>query len=276
MRRRSLLTPLAVLLTLWCAALALMVDAWAGPLERIELEGASKPLTPGDRIQGFLAKPDGTGPFPAVIGLHGCGGMHETTKQKLADDLVAWGYVTLLVDSFTTRDIDHACTPDRFVGIFSKRTTDAYGALAFLARQPFVDTRRVAAVGFSQGAGITLSVAATRSFEPLLPSNLRFRAAVAFYPPCRTPLMRPEIPTLILIGALDDWTLSEDCSRRVGDWGTEGPPIEQVVYPGTHHGFYYPHLQPGRKLFGHWIEYNGDAVDDASDRMRRFLNRHLN
>jgi len=257
-------------------ASVLFADALAASLERVEFEGASKPLTPGDRIQGFLAKPDGTGPFPAVIGLHGCGGMHETTKQKLADDLVAWGYVTLLVDSFATRDIDHACPPERVVGILSKRTTDAYGALAFLARQPFVDTRRVAVVGFSQGGGITLSMAATRSFEPLLPSNLRFRAAVAFYPPCRTPLMRPEIPTLILIGALDDWTPSEYCSRRVDDWGTEGPPIEHVVYPGTHHGFYYPHLQPGRKLLGLWVEYNGDAADDASDRMRRFLNHHVN
>jgi dienelactone hydrolase len=273
--RTAVTWPATVALVFWCSASFLAADALAASLERIELEGASKPLTPGDRIQGFLAKPDGTGPFPAVIGLHGCGGMHETTKQKLADDLVAWGYVTLLVDSFTTRDIDHACTPDRFVGIFSKRTTDAYGALAFLARQPFVDTRRVAAVGFSQGAGITLSLAATRSFEPLLPSNLRFRAAVALYPPCRV-AMRPEIPTLILIGALDDWTPSEDCSRRVSDWGTEGLPIEHVVYPGTHHSFYYPHLQPGRKLLGHWVEYNEEAATDASRRMREFLNRHLN
>src|SRR5215510_5170245 len=268
--RTAVTYPAAVSLVFWCIASFLVADALAASLERIEFEGASKPLMPGDRIQGFLARPDGTGPFPAVIGLHGCGGMHETTKQKLADDLVAWGYVTLLVDSFATRDIDHACPSERVVGIFSKRTTDAYGALAFLARQSFVDKRRVAAVGFSQGGGITLSVAATRSFGPLLPSNLRFRAAVAFYPPCRTALMRPEIPTLILIGALDDWTPSEDCSRRVSDWGTEGPPIEHVVYPGTHHGFYYPHLQPGRKLFGHRMEYNGDAAANASDRMRQF------
>jgi dienelactone hydrolase len=274
--RTAVTSPAAVTLVFWCIASFLVADALATSLERVEFEGASKPLTPGDRIQGFLAKPDGTGPFPAVIGLHGCGGMHETTKQKLADDLVAWGYVTLLVDSFATRDIDHACPSERVVGILSKRTTDAYGALAFLARQPFVDTRRVAAVGFSQGGGITLSVAATRSFEPLLPSNLRFRAAVGFYPPCRTALMRPEIPTLILIGALDDWTPSEDCSRRVSDWGTEGPPIEYIVYPGTHHSFYYPHLQPGRKLLGRWVQYNGDAADNASDRMRRFLNHHLN
>ena len=74
------------------------------------LNGHRAVLIPGDRIQGDLAKPDGAGPFPAVIGLHGCAGMHDTTKRKLVDELVAWGYVILLVDSYATRGIDQACT----------------------------------------------------------------------------------------------------------------------------------------------------------------------
>lgn len=263
-----------------CTASFVGVDALAGPLERVEFAGASQSLLrgdviPGDRIQGYLARPDGAGPFPAVVGLHGCAGMHETTKQKLANDLVAAGYVALLVDSFTTRGIDHFCTFS--VANVSRRMSDAYGALAFLARQSFVDTRRVAAVGFSQGGSIALLVAEMRAFESFaIPSGLRFRAAVGFYPPCGGAGSRPRIPTLILIGAADDWTPSEDCSRKVTSWGAEGPPIEQVVYPGAHHGFYYPHLQPGRTLFGHWVEYNGDAADNASVRLRQFLNRHLN
>ena len=79
----------------------------AGPLERVEFEGADQQLISGglirgDHIQGYLAKPEGAGPFPAVIGLHGCGGMSDTTKRKLADELVGWGYVVLLVDSFAS------------------------------------------------------------------------------------------------------------------------------------------------------------------------------
>src|SRR4051794_26578396 len=83
--------PAAVVLMLWCA---LTTDARAAPLERVEFESASQRLVsdkfiPGDRIQGYLAKPDGAGAFPAVVGLHGCAGMHDTTKQRLADELVA-------------------------------------------------------------------------------------------------------------------------------------------------------------------------------------------
>ena len=271
----------AVVLMLWCVARALTADAWATPLERVEFESASQrlisgALIPADRIQGYLAKPDGAGPFPAVIGLHGCAGMHDTTKQRMAGDLVARGYVVLLVDSYATRGIDHACTSIA-LATFYRRRPDAYGALLFLARQTFVDPHRVAAVGFSAGAWVTLSVAETNSFELFVPaSNVRFRAAAAFYPPCKQAVARPAIPTLIFTGALDDWTPAADCSNKIASWGNDGPPIELVVYPGAYHGFYYPHLQPGRTLFGHWLEYNGEAADNASHRLHQFLDRHLN
>src|SRR5689334_8734495 len=138
------------MLMLGCVMPALMADAWAAPLQRVEFESASQRLLSGgfiqgEGIQGYLAKPDGEGPFPAVIGLHGCAGMHDTTKQKLADELVASGYVVLLVDSYATRGINHACTTSAYFTFF-KRRPDVYGALAYLAGQNSVDPQRVAVV----------------------------------------------------------------------------------------------------------------------------------
>ncbi|WP_426535544.1 dienelactone hydrolase family protein [Bradyrhizobium sp. McL0615] len=272
----------AGVLMLCCAVRALTADAWATPLERVEFESASQRLVSGtlisgEPIQGYLARPDGAGPFPAVVGLHGCAGMHDTTKQRLADELVARGYVVLLVDSYATRrGVDYACTSSAFA-TFVRRRPDAYGALAFLGSQTFVDPHRVAVVGFSAGARVALSVAEPNSFEQFVPSDtLRFRAAAAFYPPCKQAMARPGIPTLIFIGALDDWTPAEDCASKIANWGNDGPPIELVVYPGAYHGFYYRHLQPGTTMFDHWLEYNGEAADDASHRLHRFLDRHLN
>jgi dienelactone hydrolase len=271
----------AVALMLWCAIHALTADAFATPLEPFEFESASQRLLSGtvilgERIRGDLAKPDGAGPFPAVVGLHGCAGMHEATKQRLADELVSAGYVVLLVDSYATRrGTDQACISTGFA-TFMRRRPDPYGALVFLARQSFVDPQRVALVGFSAGARVTLDAAEPNSFEQFVPEgNLRFRAAAAFYPPCMQAVARPDIPTLIFIGALDDWTPAADCSKRIASWGNDGPPVELVVYPDAHHGFYYTYLQPGRTMFEHWLEYNGSAADDADRRLRQFLDRHL-
>jgi hypothetical protein len=77
----------AAALMLWCVVPALMADAWATPLERVEFESASQQLLSGglirgDRIQGDLAKPDGAGPFPAVIGLHGCAGIDKAKVDR--------------------------------------------------------------------------------------------------------------------------------------------------------------------------------------------------
>ena len=106
--------------------------------------------------------------------------------QSVAERYVSWGYVILLVDSFTTRAIDHTCTPETYAALdIFTRTLDAYGALLFLARQPFVDAHRVAVAGASQGGMVTLSVAEERSSKRFInPGNLGFRVAVALYPGC--------------------------------------------------------------------------------------------
>jgi hypothetical protein len=82
---------------------------------------------------------------------------------------------------------------------------------------------------------------------------------------------RPTIPTLILVGELDDWTPAKDCVRKVAQWGSAGPPIELVTYPGAYHDFNLSDLQPGRKIFDHWLEYNAEAANDANRRIREFL-----
>jgi len=134
-----------------------------------------------------------------------------------------------------------------FQAIARRRLSEACGALAFLARQTYIDPHRVAVVGVSQGGWVTLAVAEGNSVALVLyPRKLRFRAAGAFYPPCKIADARPSMPALILIGALDDWTPASECSHKVVGWTGEGPPIEPVVYPDTRHG----HLRPGTTMFG--------------------------
>jgi dienelactone hydrolase len=272
---------------LYCAMDAPCGDAVAASSKLVEFEGAPPRVAheggeapkdvPGDRLRGFLAKPEGDGPFPAVVALHGCSGLPEAVAESVAQRYVSWGYVILLVDSFTTRAIDHTCTPETYgrLDIF-KRTLDAYGALVFLARQPFVDPNRVAVAGASQGGMVTMSVAEERSSDRFAnPSNLGFRVAVALYPGCGVVGTRPSMPTLILVGELDDWTPAKDCVQAVARWGSVGAPVQLVTYPEAHHAFDIQMLQPGTMMFGHRTEYNAEATADAHRRIRTFLADYL-
>ena len=72
------------------------------------------------------------------------------------------------------------------------------------------------------------------------------------------------VPTLILIGELDDWTPASECRNLAegrDDWGVsrekgQGIPIEITVYPGAYHDFDVPHFRTPEKLLGHHLEFN--------------------
>jgi len=61
------------------------------------------------KLLGYLARPSGDGPFPAVVVLHGCAGFSSGGSLQLADQLKDWGYVALMVDSLTPRGLATAC-----------------------------------------------------------------------------------------------------------------------------------------------------------------------
>ena len=52
----------------------------------------------GVPLVGFLSRPKGDGPFPAIVILHGCGGLGPRLKNDVAGRLVSQGYVVLVVD----------------------------------------------------------------------------------------------------------------------------------------------------------------------------------
>ena len=72
------------------------------------------------RLAGYLAQPDGVGPFPAVVVLHGCGGI-SSHSIGIADQLSFSGYVGLAVDSLGPRGMADACG-QFFIGRRQMRT----------------------------------------------------------------------------------------------------------------------------------------------------------
>jgi dienelactone hydrolase len=158
---------------------------------------------------------------------------------------------------------------------------DAYRALDFLVRERSVDRDRVAVLGFSQGGWLALSSVEHGVVEHSSPN--KFRAAAAFYPPCRTIRGDLTVPALIMIGELDDWTPADGCRSLAeggDDYGVsrqrgQGAPIKLIVYPGAWHAFDAPALKTPREFFGHHLEYNQAAANQSAVALREFLDAML-
>ena len=231
------------------------------------------PLANSPPLQGYLRQASSPGPSPAVVLLHSCNGNWRRLDERWGKRVASWGYVTLTVDSFGPRGLKNTCGGGAPVDL----AFDAYRALNFLVQQPFVDPSRVAALGFSQGGWLALTSVERGVVERT--SQSKFRAAIAFYPPCLGFKDNMTVPTLILIGELDDWTLAEECRNMVAgrdDWGIsrhkgEGVPVRLVVYPNAYHAFDASSLQTPVQFIGHHLEFNQSATEQSIGAVRQFL-----
>jgi len=265
--------------SLMTAVLAMLLPSLPAAAETVRFLSATVPPTPlqlrvaqerkqpvpeplSTELSGELYRPTGDGPFRAVVALHGCGGPGSREgENSLGVRFTSLGYALLIVDSFSPRGITNGCSHDYWVKP-ADRVADAYGALAHLARLPFVDADRIAVVGYSQGADVALSAVTPGGDESLF--DRHFRTAIAYYPTCAGFNGTVSVPTAILIGELDDWTPAAACQKMMARRSREGAPLRLVIYPGAYHAFNAVTLRDRPMTYkGHHLEYN-EAADRAA------------
>jgi carboxymethylenebutenolidase len=168
----TLFRRLAVLLGLPLAPLAVWVSAASGQ------DAAARPELVAFRsgeleLKGFLWKPAGSGPFPALLWNHGSEKLPGSV-DAVAPFFVARGYVV-----FVPHRRGQGRSPGPYIGdqlktarsaaersamlvqLHEAQLQDQLGALAYLKSRPFVDQGRLAVMGFSFG-GIQTMLAAER------------------------------------------------------------------------------------------------------------------
>ena len=199
-------------------------------------------------LRALIYRPEGQGPFPAVIGLHGCAGVNvgarapDSRYSDWGQRLANAGFVVLFPDSYGSRGLGSQCgTRNRNVRVDRERVADVESARHWLQGQSWIAAERISLLGWSNG-GIT-TLWAVRPRVAAKDGGPDFRSAIAFYPGCRRlgeTAWNARVPTLILIGGADDWTSPAACAQMVAGARGRSARISFVVYPGAYHDFDHP------------------------------------
>jgi dienelactone hydrolase len=195
-------------------------------------------------LHATLYRPEGTGPFPAVIALHDCGGIDKNpaSNAELYGEwstlLAGKGFAVLFPDSFGSRGVGAQCRLRPKVRASRERVADANAARRWLQTQSFVRADRISLLGWASG-GITALWTVRPNAVPR-DGGADFRSAVALYPGCghlRQTAWSARVPTLILIGGADETALASTCEQMVAGARGRSARAEIIVYPGAGHEF---------------------------------------
>jgi dienelactone hydrolase len=200
------------------------------------------------RLDAYL--PDSpTAPLPAIVALYGAGG-NVAGMERYAGVLAAQGFAVYLLHYFDRTGTQYADKQIIFRN-FPLWMKTLWDAISFVEKQPQVDVGRIALLGFSLGAYLSLS---TSAIDP------RVKIVVEFFggmPKEMKLFMRRLCPVLILHGEDDPTVPVEEAYNLQKLLEKKEIPYEIKIYPGVGHGF------------------DAETWKDAGQRSLEFLQKHL-
>jgi dienelactone hydrolase len=190
----------------------------------LTFQSGGKPV----RLDAYLPKTQ-DGPVPAVVALHGAGG-NVSGMERYACALAARGFAVYVLHYFDRTGTESADKPTimRNFPLWMKTLWDA---ITFVETQPQVDRDRIALLGFSLGAYLSL---ANSAIDP------RVKAVIEFFggmPREMHVFMRRLCPVLILHGETDQTIPVEEAYQLQKLLEKKGIPYEIKIYPSVGHGF---------------------------------------
>ena len=197
-----------------------------------------------------MTRPEGAGPFPAVMMISGCSGF--SFGADFYDDvqkrITKLGFLVIRVDSLRL----HAEARCDGGGVsVDEQVADIQAAATFLRDQDNVKKAAINVLGWSWGGGGSLAAAMAGN---------GIHAAVAYYPACRNlPATAVTVPTLILHGEADNVVSLKACEDIISKSET----LVLRTYPDAHHAFDSPALDPPREYRFGTLGYNRQAAAAA-------------
>lgn len=213
-----------------------------------------------EKLPGYLAHPEGKGPFPAVIVIHEWWGLNDWARQQ-ADRLARQGYVGLAVDLYrgqVTDDREVAHELSR--GLPADRAlSDMRAAVAYLKTRPEVRKDRIGAIGWCMGGGYALDLALAEPLKATVVAYGRVPASVEALKPLRGAVLG-------IFGEKDRGIPVEGVKAFEANLKKAGKRGQVIVYPGVGHAFMNQNNRQG---------YDEKAAREAWGAIDAFLAKEL-
>lgn len=212
---------------------------------------------------GYLAIPEGQGPFPAVILIHEWNGLVERIKQT-ADAFAKQGYVALAADLYQGKT---GSNRDENVALMQAARADEQTIIANLdaavtyLRQQTPATGKVATIGWCFGGGIALSYA--------IGSDAHDGTAIFYGSLLDDPEKMSHIHHEIYgtFAAEDGGIPPQQVNAFVAALREAGVKNDVHIYDDVQHGFWLHNERDP--------EHNQPAAIDAWERLKAYLKRVL-
>jgi dienelactone hydrolase len=230
-----------------------------------------------DRLR--TVKPDGAGPFPAVLFVSGCSGFAPpfapSAYERPAERLRTAGYVVTYVDYLAARGLKTCADaltlfPPSEAGadLHAEAEGDLLAAATWLGTQPFVDPARITALGWSWGGGVVLSTLLHTTGD-----RLGFSRAIVYYPDCRAMgAWNVQTPLLMLIAGADT-VMSRKACEAAAKRSAYSDAVKVVVYEGAMQGFDVEELPAKMSSPFGTLGHDPAAATAAWQEIMRFLSR---
>jgi len=227
-------------------------------------QGEAVQYVDGDRESiGYLAVPDGDGPFPTLILIHEWNGLSDRVRQ-VADAFADEGYIALAADLFRGRTGNNAEENRALTGEARSNMgaviANLDAAQGFLAARDDV-TGKVGVMGWCFGGGIALSYGLGGQHHD---ATAIFYGSLVEDP---AELAKLDHPVYGTFAENDGGIPPDQVERFAAALASIGIENDIHVYDEVNHGF--------------WLRVEGDRetreapAQDAWDRLRAFLGRTL-
>jgi dienelactone hydrolase len=231
--------------------MALGCAAAAQQPERIRIESTTRGKPAVVTAQIFLpGKRDGK--IPAMIIMHGSGGVREKREVAYAREFNALGVAAVIIDSFSPRGIASTVRDQSQLSSYDM-TLDAVRTLKVLSQHPAIDPARIGIIGSSKGGTVVVK-AALRQYTNPLAGDAAFALLIAMYPWCGDMPFdfhaANGAPLHMLLGALDRHAGVDSCRELAKKFEAQGGNVALKIYPGAQHDWDVPGST-------HWIDAAG-------------------